>query len=166
MQACNFVFLDGGGSIDSGAFTSCLRGVSKTTEHTESGGSTCTVTVVDVKVHAFTPVTVGRQRQPVTLLRGSACDGLSRPGLYAPLDCGSIKLEQDGVLKDVCVRTYSLLARLCGSSRLSSNNNKIKLINLNEHSEDLRARLYKYANGIMGYASRRNVGYTSQPLKM
>ena len=43
LQACNFVFLDGGGSIDSGAFTSCLRGVSKTTEPTINGESICGV---------------------------------------------------------------------------------------------------------------------------
>ena len=39
LQACTFVFLDGGGIVDTGAFTSCLRGASKTTEPTESGES-------------------------------------------------------------------------------------------------------------------------------
>ena len=46
-----FSILDGGGSIDSGAFTSCLRGVSKTTEPTINGESICGVATTRAAGH-------------------------------------------------------------------------------------------------------------------
>ena len=67
-----------------------------------------------------------RRRRDGARLHAGACGGLSRPGLYAPLGCGSIKLEQDGLSpmhEPSTGHLYSYVSDKTLATRLSSNNN-------------------------------------------